>query len=183
MINVADMLHKKASARFFLSSWRTYFVVADDRGLSVYRSEEDYKRHAFQRTLLVVPFRDMEYFVPSFRDVSVGGEDLLQAAEALGPARTRQQESGSSKFFSSLINRRKKLKAETTMKNKKTGGIEAGETEDTSDAVNSQEDEGRESLNVQRKRPDRYDELMACIAMQHAGDTSHAYFGFIPKQP
>ncbi|ESL09849.1 hypothetical protein TRSC58_02426 [Trypanosoma rangeli SC58] len=186
MMNVENMVQKKMSARFFLGSWRTYFVVADDRGLTVYRSEEDYRQHAFQRALLLVPFRDMEYFVPSFRDVSAAGENLSDVAGVPGAAHARGwvTNSGGGLFFSpSHMERRPK--EESTLTHGRIGAVEGrkGNAAHSSEAADLRKSNDRASLYMRRKQPGQYNQLMTRIAMEYAGDTEHAYFGFIPKQP
>ncbi|RNF06373.1 hypothetical protein TraAM80_03946 [Trypanosoma rangeli] len=186
MMNVENMVQKKMSARFFLGSWRTYFVVADDRGLTVYRSEEDYRQHAFQRALLLVPFRDMEYFVPSFRDVPAADEKLCDVAVKSGAAHAwgRVTESGGG-LFSSPLHMERRPKEESALMHGRIGAVEKhkGDAVHLSEAAALQEGDSRASLYMRHKQPDRYDQLMTRIAIEYAGDTEHAYFGFIPKQP
>lgn len=62
----------------FKRSWKARFVVGDHHGISIFREEVDYKQHAFQRAVLVAPYHDMEFFVPSFRDAVI--PDMLQRA-------------------------------------------------------------------------------------------------------
>ncbi|RNF16979.1 uncharacterized protein Tco025E_04990 [Trypanosoma conorhini] len=193
VMNVEDMSRKKIPARFFLGSWRTYFVVADDRGLAIYRSEEDYRQHAFQRVLVVVPFRDMEFFLPSFRDVSTVDEDLLDVDALADAPHVRQAGGGggsSGGLFSALLRKAGGPKGEPALTRREPGAVAAtNDDEERSSsskaaaAADSQSGGGRASLYMRRRRPDRYDQLMTRIAIEHAGDIAHAYFGFIPKQP
>ncbi|KAH9600780.1 hypothetical protein LSM04_005539 [Trypanosoma melophagium] len=197
MMNVEDMLQKKTPTHVFSRSWRFYFVVADDRGLSIYRNEEDYEQHAFQRALLIVPFRDMVYFVPSFRALPMNEEELFDTAELKDFSLSQTRETNdngntnsSSNFFLSLISKRRRHKNKNKNEENKTDGggdiSEEYNSNATTGSRDNTDDYGNNKQLQQRSRRrhlDQYEKLMASIAIEHAGDASYAYFGFIARQP
>ena len=67
MHGVLDMLEVE-DKKLFRKSWKPRFVFINDRLLAVYRDEVDFRRHHFHKALIVVPFHDLDYFVPSFTD-------------------------------------------------------------------------------------------------------------------
>lgn len=65
----------------FKKSWKPRYVVADQHGITIYRDEADHKVHAFHKAVVYVPYHDLEFFVPSFRDASIP-EMMERAATA-----------------------------------------------------------------------------------------------------
>ncbi len=56
---------------FSKKSWKRRFVVADDRGVSIYKDEMDFNSHSYTKLDRAVLYRQCQYFVPHFRASAV----------------------------------------------------------------------------------------------------------------
>ena len=67
---VASSSSASPSSAEMRGAWRRCFVVADDHGVLLYPSEDDYADFASERLLLALPYASLAYLIPDFVDAA-----------------------------------------------------------------------------------------------------------------
>lgn len=61
------------------SIWKYRFIVADEKGISVYRNPDDFQQLAYHKMIAYCPYSSFEYFIPRFSN-SPGANESVQVS-------------------------------------------------------------------------------------------------------